>query len=573
MVLCNSSAFCGLGEPLDGIVMFGLDLNKVTNNVFGKGGNTTKDEEDVVEYSKDEKPKEEAAESSESGDPPSGNDDDDEGGTEATTIAAAAAKEVEDEAPKTLKKKSSKQTTVDEEDEDGEPDKLKSLKKKGAKKKSITAASGDMNGEVPPKSPKKKIGKKKSVVAEDEEEASPKKPKKKSVKKKSMAKKVDDAARPEDDNNNDDENLEEEEEEDVMKLLDGMDIPDFDMSVDLDDDWKGEDELAESTDPKVKRPFEPESIDWKERLTRDEVFSKHYHPSREETLELNGMADHLGLAPSTGFFGMGKRMSMQIGMGAQVTEDMHALFYGGSSILLKHGPVQWEGKACALLLLTDGFVLTYSNFNANNILEKRYETCQLWTSVDFCETFNPMTFCIQLQKNGERYEFKPFEEEGDNVDTWMKALEGVLIHHAMHRATQFTETLGWQYQRIRRPAFTAAVTGNLDVLGELEPPTTINRLDSYNHYAPLHYAVLQETPNANVIQALLQAGADPNLADADGRSAMYYGTYLLYYCDGNACTYEHSIGAVCIISHGLTHIIFLLCLYVTRFDKQPNETS
>jgi hypothetical protein len=572
MVLCNSSAFCGLGEPLDGIVMFGLDLNKVTNNVFGKGGNTTKDEEDVVEYSKDEKPKEEAAESSESGDPPSGNDDDDEGGTEATTIAAAAAKEVEDEAPKTLKKKSSKQTTVDEEDEDGEPDKLKSLKKKGAKKKSITAASGDMNGEVPPKSPKKKIGKKKSVVAEDEEEASPKKPKKKSVKKKSVAKKVDDAAKPEDDNNNDDENLEEEE-EDVMKLLDGMDIPDFDMSVDLDDDWKGEDELAESTDPKVKRPFEPESIDWKERLTRDEVFSKHYHPSREETLELNGMADHLGLAPSTGFFGMGKRMSMQIGMGAQVTEDMHALFYGGSSILLKHGPVQWEGKACALLLLTDGFVLTYSNFNANNILEKRYETCQLWTSVDFCETFNPMTFCIQLQKNGERYEFKPFEEEGDNVDTWMKALEGVLIHHAMHRATQFTETLGWQYQRIRRPAFTAAVTGNLDVLGELEPPTTINRLDSYNHYAPLHYAVLQETPNANVIQALLQAGADPNLADADGRSAMYYGTYLLYYCDGNACTYEHSIGAVCIISHGLTHIIFLLCLYVTRFDKQPNETS
>jgi hypothetical protein len=572
MVLCNSSAFCGLGEPLDGIVMFGLDLNKVTNNVFGKGGNTTKDEEDVVEYSKDEKPKEEAAESSESGDPPSGNDDDDEGGTEATTIAAAAAKEVEDEAPKTLKKKSSKQTTVDEEDEDGEPDKLKSLKKKGAKKKSITAASGDMNGEVPPKSPKKKIGKKKSVVAEDEEEASPKKPKKKSVKKKSVAKKVDDAAKPEDDNNNDDENLEEEE-EDVMKLLDGMDIPDFDMSVDLDDDWKGEDELAESTDPKVKRPFEPESIDWKERLTRDEVFSKHYHPSREETLELNGMADHLGLAPSTGFFGMGKRMSMQIGMGAQVTEDMHALFYGGSSILLKHGPVQWEGKACALLLLTDGFVLTYSNFNANNILEKRYETCQLWTSVDFCETFNPMTFCIQQQKNGERYEFKPFEEEGDDVDTWMKALEGVLIHHAMHRATQFTETLGWQYQRIRRPAFTAAVTGNLDVLGELEPPTTINRLDSYNHYAPLHYAVLQETPNANVIQALLQAGADPNLADADGRSAMYYGTYLLYYCDGNACTYEHSIGAVCIISHGLTHIIFLLCLYVTRFDKQPNETS
>jgi hypothetical protein len=490
MVTCNSSAFCGL----DGIVMFGLELNKVTSkvskdlgkitNVFGGGGNN-KEEDDVVEDSKDEKPKEEAEES-ESGDPSSV--DDNEGDTEATTIAAVAEEEVKDEAPKTLKKKVSKQTTDD--DEDGEADKPKSLKKK--------------------------------------EEASPKKIKKKSVKKQSVAKKADDAAKPEDDND-DDGNLKEEE-EDVMKLLEGMDIPDFNMSMDLDDDWKGEDHLAESADPKVKQKhWESESIDWKERLTRDEVFSKHYHPSREETLELNGMADHLGLAPSTGLFGMGKRMSMQIGMGAQVTEDMHTLFYGGSSILLKHGPVQWEGKACALLLLTDGFVLTYSNINAKTFLENRYETCQLWTSVDFCETVNPMTFCIQLHTNGERYEFTAVEEEGDDVGTWVNALERVLIHHAMHRATQLTETLGWQYQRSRRPAFTAAVTGNLEVLGEQEPPATINRLDSYNHYAPLHYAVLQETPNANVIQALLQAGADPNLADADGRSAMYYGTYLLYY--------------------------------------------
>jgi hypothetical protein len=43
--------------------------------------------------------------------------------------------------------------------------------------------------------------------------------------------------------------------------------------------------------------------------------------------------------------------------------------------------------------------------------------------------------------------------------------------------------------------------------------------------APLHYALKQEECSIPIIEALLMEGADPNFPDADGRTAMYYGTY------------------------------------------------
>ena len=42
--------------------------------------------------------------------------------------------------------------------------------------------------------------------------------------------------------------------------------------------------------------------------------------------------------------------------------------------------------------------------------------------------------------------------------------------------------------------------------------------------APLHYAIQQTPINKDIIEALLQSGADPNLPDGEKKSPMYYGT-------------------------------------------------
>jgi hypothetical protein len=327
-----------------------------------------------------------------------------------------------------------------------------------------------------------------------------------------------------DENNDIDKDSEEEQEEDIHKLLEDMEIPDFSMSDDNQDLSREENEpVAPLKDDKPAWG----KVDWKKRLLREEVFSKRYKPSKDETKELNEMANHLGLAPATGIIGMGKRASMQIGMGTQVTDNMHKLFYGGHSILLKRGgPLKWkksedETVNVGLLLLTEGFVLTYRKFSKLNPLEKRYETCQLWTAVDYCGKVNKLTFCIQLN-DGQRFELEIMEEETDDVKTRMKALERIFIEHAMHESSDVTETMGWQYQLIRTPGYSAAVMGNAEILGK---PKNLNKLDKYKEYAPLHYAVQQETPDEKVIQVLLKKGADPNFPDGEGRSAMYYGTY------------------------------------------------
>ena len=84
-----------------------------------------------------------------------------------------------------------------------------------------------------------------------------------------------------------------------------------------------------------------------------------------------------------------------------------------------------------------------------------------------------------------------------------------------------SDTLGWQYRLIRKAGFSAAVTGDLEVIGKSK---NLNKLDGYNKYAPLHYAVQQENCSIEVVKELLKKGADPNLPDGDGRSTMYYGT-------------------------------------------------
>lgn len=379
--------------------------------------------------------------------------------------------------------------------EDGVDSKPK--KKKSIKKKESVPATGSL-------SPKAKGKKKKSKSTLSEE---------------SSSRAEDHSA-----SQGDDHQLEE---EDVDAMLANLEIPDFSMSGMLPSQ---DDEDEDTFDPNQKEPWT--QVDWKERLRRQEIYSQRYKPKRTEIVELEALANDLGISSSSDLLGI-KRMSMAMGMGSRMTEDIHKLFSGEHSILVSVLPVQWDGKKCDLVLLTDGFVLKYAKpASSFNPLESRYETCQLWESVDFCEQSGAFSISIQLLpeeggEEGTRYELDAIDG-GETLDTIFQRLERVMTQHDLHGKSDQTDVLGWQHLRARKPAFAVAVSNDLGVLegkSQVSVSKEINELDSYNHYSPLHYAILQEECNHEVLKVLLKAGADPNLEDGDGKSAMYYGKH------------------------------------------------
>jgi hypothetical protein len=294
-------------------------------------------------------------------------------------------------------------------------------------------------------------------------------------------------------------------EEDAQKLLEEMEIHDFEFS-DQEEEPGNEDSTGN---------IKWETIDWDKRMKRDEIFSKRYTPSASESKELHTIASELSVQSRSSLFGM-----IQVNMGAQVSQDLESLIFGGHSIVVKRGPLSRKDNDCELVLLTNGFILTFRNLNFFNPLARRYETCHLWTEVEFCCLADD-SVVIQLRA-GDRLEFQSVQD-GDNSNQWLQALERIMIENAIHNPSlsETTEVLGWQYILIRKPGFTAAVTGDMSLMGD---PQNINELDIHNEFAPLHYALLQETCNTEVIEALLDTGADPNVVDGEGRSPMYYAT-------------------------------------------------
>ena len=299
--------------------------------------------------------------------------------------------------------------------------------------------------------------------------------------------------------------------DDVDALLASLEIPDFDISLDLED--KKDEEVP------VKRALW-EVVDWKERIGREEVFSKLYRPKRSELEELDALAKSLGIARPSGFF-------RSIGITSKETQNIQQLLSGDHSILLSVLHVACDGTKFDLLLLTDGFILKNQSVNYFNPLEKRYETCQLWKDVNYIEQVNHFEILIQIVDSSRKYELSSADEHS-TLKTIYQCLERVIIFNELFDSTSDrTGTLGWQYLRVRKPAFTAAVTNDPRVLDGKHQIVScgINDLDAYNKHAPLHYAVLQAECSLDVIRALLNAGATPNLEDGDGKSAMYYGTY------------------------------------------------
>jgi len=299
--------------------------------------------------------------------------------------------------------------------------------------------------------------------------------------------------------------------DDVDALLASLEIPDFDISLDLED--KKDEEVP------VKQTLW-EVVNWKERIGREEVFSKLYRPTRSEVEELGALAKTLGIARQSGFF-------RSIGITSKETQNIQQLLSGDHSILLSVLHVACDGTKFDLLLFTDGFILKNQSVNYFNPLEKRYETCQLWKDVNYVEQVNHFEILIKIVDSSRKYELSSADEHS-TLETIYQCLERVIIFHEMFDSTSDrTGTLGWQYLRVRKPAFTAAVTNDPSVLDGKHQivSRSINELDAYNKHAPLHYAVLQAECSLDVIRALLNAGATPNLEDGDGKSAMYYGTF------------------------------------------------
>ncbi len=305
------------------------------------------------------------------------------------------------------------------------------------------------------------------------------------------------------DNNGDEEEESEEaeeEEEDLMKMLEDLEIPDFEMS----DSNFGADAVAEPVEDVSTE--EEISVDYEEQIRREEVFSKRYRPSKVEAKELQNLAERLRV--STSNFRL-----------TACQNTMYELLFGNHSIVLKRGPISFQNQECELYLLTDGFIAAYKNVNDYNPLESKYETCQFWSEVEFVEVANFGTLKIQM-KHGESFQIC-CSSEGEDLPTWLGAIERVIILNTIHgsKDSTITDVFGWQYQIIHKPAYTAAVMADMKLMGN---PRNINGLDDYNQSSPLHYAVQREPCSADIVDALLRGGADPNLPDGDGHSAMYY---------------------------------------------------
>jgi len=223
---------------------------------------------------------------------------------------------------------------------------------------------------------------------------------------------------------------------------------------------------------------------------------------------------------------------------------------GMSGTVTRHG--------CDLILLTRGFLIAQRETKSGGGLlgglnslfggqkkppEQKEEILQilgsaLWTQV--CQIQHiPMKSSLVLTcgvagaptKDQVRFEIVV---PSSDLEQWLSALQTAAtqahLNFASSTKRDMHEERGWQYRLCHTPWFTEAVTGDVedDDFG-LEMTTTesaeegLDQLDTFNGLAPLHYAT--RANHYDVMRHLLQAGANPNVADKEGKTPMYYGTY------------------------------------------------
>mmetsp|Transcript_43547 Transcript_43547/g.105565 ORF Transcript_43547/g.105565 Transcript_43547/m.105565 type:complete len:585 (-) Transcript_43547:240-1994(-) len=317
---------------------------------------------------------------------------------------------------------------------------------------------------------------------------------------------------PQSDDDDDDENEgggdNEEREEDINQMLEDMEIPDFNLSVDFD----AIDAASQRSGP--SRRLSSTIDDYEDRIEREEVYSRRYRPNIDEAKELQELATALGATSSMSSFT------------SSSASNLYSLLNGNHSIILMRAHIGYNDRDCELILLSDGFVLAYRDVSTFNILGSRYETCHLWKSVDHVTTAKVGRLTLSFLKDMNENDLDLVaSSDGPNVRTWFDYIEKVFVSNVMNDSSSTVpkDCIGWQYRLIHKPAYTAAVMSDFTLMGSpSDPARDLNTTDEYNESTPLHYAMQADPCDAIIIDALLRYGADPNKPDGDGRTAMYF---------------------------------------------------
>lgn len=280
------------------------------------------------------------------------------------------------------------------------------------------------------------------------------------------------------------------------------------------------DELPKHEEEEPPRYYSPAY--WNTRLSRREVYSRHYRPSRKEQDELIQLEQFLGIPDARK-----NKKNVILYQWMQLNPSEKEVQDDGlpRSIILKRGPIAWSNHdECELVFLTRGFVIARKIFQ----YIPRFQTSDTWANVTKVTPTGVRSFAICCGKH-KTLEFTC--PTATDKESWLQASKIVVLQAHTHSSFKNNEKdydIGWQYRLIHTPWFTEAVTGvvrfdayEIDQIDN----RTINNLDTYNSYAPLHYAV--RANHVDAMRFLLQAGADPNVADGFGRTPMFYGELLL----------------------------------------------
>jgi hypothetical protein len=256
---------------------------------------------------------------------------------------------------------------------------------------------------------------------------------------------------------------------------------------------------------------------WKQRLDRDEVFSRHYKPTPEEEKELKDVASFVGANSSN-------------------SKDLFNPEEKPRSILLKRGPILLAITSSStnqrleereLIMLTHGFVLAKvvtGILALARLISRALELAELYEDVEYVRD-NPMTKQPSFVVKTTSQEFHFYCSSLKSKHYWLDAWERVLVQNRLrskHRPTK----IGWQHELVQTSLFTAAVTGSAATLQSATTNSNSqdgdpNALDKYNQLGVLHYAVMNH--QNHILEYLLEDGkAFFDLPDGDGRTPMYY---------------------------------------------------
>ena len=325
---------------------------------------------------------------------------------------------------------------------------------------------------------------------------------------------------------------------------------------------------------------------WSQRVQRTAVYSTKYAPSSAEQAEIHQVEGLYGIEHrknSSIFTGMFRSTTRAGGLSVPTdaeTQQWNAVVHPArllppdstepkkpGSILLKRGQcllVQQSSakdassgsgdeeddvKECEVLLMTHGLIIgimgeqppvdvTAGSTEERPVILRELDRAIEWDHIEYISptttALSKLAWCIDLVPSSDNGNKKPSCRQITLVCTmqselthWFEGLHTAVVRHHMHAPGPISSgprsMLGWEYHQVHISAFTLAVTNRDADQSEhalTKDDANLNRIDEYNEYAPIHYAV--KLNNGPALQALLEAGADPNLPDGMGHTPMWH---------------------------------------------------